>query len=368
MTPRFELFRQPQIRVGNLQDIMNILVIGGTGFISTRVVYKLLEAGYHVTALNRGTSRNRLPEHENLTFVMGDRNKEHSLRNVASQQTFDAVYDMVAYLPEESELAIRVFRGKIGRFIHCSTISVYMVSYEVQCPITEDQDKGALMQPFPRNPFGMEYGINKRKCEDILWNAHHDEQFPVSMLRPTYVCGPHDPVKRDFFWIERILDGKPLLAPGSGDFAFQHVYVEDVAQAFVDLLKYPDSVGQAYNVAGEEIFSLNDYLKTLCRMLDRNPEIIHVDQQVFDAQSFSMSPGEDVFPFNSRRTAVFSLDKIKRHLQYRPTPFLEWMPLTIDWYQKQYDGHSAGYTRREEEIQFANCWLKIRREIAKGLQ
>ena len=26
------------------------------------------------------------------------------------------------------------------------------------------------------------------------------------MLRPTFVCGPNDPAKRDFFWIERILD------------------------------------------------------------------------------------------------------------------------------------------------------------------
>lgn len=342
---------------------MRILVVGGTGFISTRLVGKLLETGHEVTVFNRGLSSNRLPESDRLAFVAGDRAKESDLVKTVAGHTFDAVFDMVAYLPAESELAVRVFRGKVGRFIHCSTVSVYMVSNEVQCPITEEQDRGPPMKFFPRNPFGMQYGIGKRKCEDILWQAHHERDFPVSMLRPTYVCGPHDPSKRDFFWIERILDGGPLLVPGSGDCAFQHVFVDDVASAFSAVLEHPDGIGQAYNVASEEIFSLNDYLRSLGSLLNHDPELVHVDQEVFDAQSFSTSPHGDVFPFNTRRTAIFSLDKIKRDLGFRSTPFRQWMPETIDWYLNACGGHSTGYERRAEEIAFARKWLEAREKL-----
>jgi nucleoside-diphosphate-sugar epimerase len=59
------------------------------------------------------------------------------------------------------------------------------------------------------------------------------------MLRPTYVCGPNDPMRRDYFWIQRLLDRKPVLVPGSGDHAFHPVYAGDVARAFVALTDSP---------------------------------------------------------------------------------------------------------------------------------
>lgn len=342
---------------------MNILVIGGTGFLSNRTVIKLLALGHQVTIFTRGKSRKFLPESPHLDFVVGDRRNEDDLRrSLGSNKSFDVVYDFVAYHPEESEMAINVFEGRVGRFIHCSTISVYMVSDDVRCPITEDQDRLPLMSYWDRNPFGMDYGIQKRACEDVLWSAHRDQRFPVSMLRPTFICGPDDPAKRDFFWIERILDGKPLLIPGSGDFAFQSVYLDDVAQAFVDLLDYNASIGQAYNVVGEEIFSLNDYLRSLCRLLKHTPEFIHVDQEIFDELPFSRCPDGDVFPFNTRRTTIFSLDKIKRDLKYRSTPFDKWMGATIDWYLKKYPGHSFGYERRSDELHFIQQWEIMHRK------
>jgi nucleoside-diphosphate-sugar epimerase len=263
---------------------------------------------------------------------------------------FDVVYDMIAYAPAQSEEAARIFRGRVGRFVHCSTISVYMVAESVQSPITEDQDRRPLMPFFPRNPFGMDYGIMKRECERVLWDAHDERLFPVSMLRPTFVSGPGDPAARDWFWVERILDGGPLLVPGSGDVVFQQVFLDDVAAMFAELPLRPSTAGKAYNVAGEEIFSLNDYLRVLCDLLGRPPAtLVHIDQKSFDGLDFSVSPEGDVFPFNVRRTAVFSLDRIKREMGYEPTPFNTYMRQTIDWWKQK--GHSHGYTRRPDEIE-----------------
>ncbi|HAL55803.1 MAG TPA: hypothetical protein DCP63_04820 [Bacteroidetes bacterium] len=342
---------------------MKVLVIGGTGFISSRVVRRLLDAHHLVTVLTRGLSPYPINHHPGLTTLVADRHHESALRDALGNRTFDAVYDMVAYRGEEARSAVKIFRGRVGRFIHCSTISVYMISHDVQPPVTEDQDHGAVMEFFPRNPFGMTYGIDKRECERVLWDAHDEKTFPVSMLRPAYVCGPGDPSKRDYFWIERILDGGPLLVPGSGDCVFQSVYIEDVAWAFVRLLETPLSIGQAYNVAGKEIFSLKDYLFTLGHLLGRKPEVVHIDQEVFDALPFSLSPNGDVFTFNSRRTAIVSLEKITQDLNFRPTPFLEWMPRTVDWFVNEQSGHSVGYERRGEELEFIRRWREERRSL-----
>lgn len=332
---------------------LRVLVIGGTGFISSRLVDKLLELNYNVSIFNRGISKTVQSITDRVTFLQGDRDRLSDLEEIAKANQYDIIYDMIAYRPEQSKIAARVFKGRVSRFIHCSTVSVYMVSDDIECPITEDQMDRSLMTYWDRNPFGMEYGIQKRECEEVLWSFHDKEKFPLTILRPTYVSGPGDPAKRDFFWIERLLDGKPLLVPGSGDFAFQQVYIDDVAQAFVDLLSYPETKGEAYNLVSEDIFSLNEYLGALGQLLGKNPEIIHIDQDKFDQLPISYHTKGDVFPFNTRRTAIFSLDKIKRDLKYESTPFHEWMPETIDWFTNKQSSHSTGYENRAEEFKYS---------------
>ena len=73
----------------------------------------------------------------------------------------------------------------------------------------------------------------------------------------------------------------------------------------------------------------------------------------------SARPYGDVFPFNTRRDAVFSLEKIMRHTGYRSTPFETWMRKTIEWWKKTPHAHSNGYDRRREELEVAQS---IKRE------
>jgi nucleoside-diphosphate-sugar epimerase len=333
---------------------MKILIIGGTGFISSRIAEKLLWKGHKVTLLNRGKAKTKLSENKNLSFVYTDRNDKRTLLELVSEQKFDIVYDMIAYDENDSQIAVDVFKNKIGRFIHCSTISVYMLQKDVRIPVIEDQINLELMREFKRSPFGWDYGINKIKSENVLWKNHNEKSFPVSMLRPTYVSGPKDPARRDWFWIERILDGKPVLVPGDGNFRFQQVFIEDAAEAFCKVIETDKSIGEAYNVAGEETFTLNEYIDRLMKLLNRSVEIYRIDQQEFDNLEISYSSEGDVFTFNTRRDAVFSLKKIKEHLGYITTSFNDYMKITIDWFVNEHKRHSAGYSKRDEEVEIIN--------------
>ena len=337
---------------------MHVLILGGTGFISTPLVQMLLDAGHRLTIVTRGRTAANFANAERLHRVSGDRTSAASLRSAVQGQSFDAAVDMIAYTAEDSRIAVDVLQGRVGRFIHCSTVSVYMVSDEITCPIREDHACRPAMKHWPRNPFGMDYGINKRKCEEVLWDAHSDA-FPVTVMRPTFVSGPADPAIRDYFWIQRILDGDPLLVPGSGDHAFQQIYVDDVARAFAEVLGNERTVGTAYNVVGDDIYSLNDYLRRLAALLGREIELVHLQQDVFDRLPISASPRGDVFPFNTRRTSVFSIDKIRAATGFESTGFEDWMRPTINWYLNQYEGDSVGYENREAE-------LNLIRQIKKG--
>jgi nucleoside-diphosphate-sugar epimerase len=119
---------------------MKILIIGGTGFISSSMTRKLLERGHEVTHFNRGKSGSKKADHPELHYIQGDRDNRDDLRMAAMSDTYDVVFDMVAYEPEQSQMAVELFKDNTERFVHCSTISVYMVSDELTIPITEDQD------------------------------------------------------------------------------------------------------------------------------------------------------------------------------------------------------------------------------------
>jgi nucleoside-diphosphate-sugar epimerase len=342
---------------------MNLLVIGGTGFISSRLVSMLADAGHDVTVVTRGVSGRATPD--GVRSIRADRHDVRAIGRAIGGGTFDAVYDMIAYTPDESMAALSLFADRTPRLVHCSTISVYMVSNEARCPVTEDQDRLPLMEHWPDNPFGMDYGIHKRACEDVLWAAHDRGDVQVTMLRPTFVGGPGDPMRRDWFWIQRILDGGPLLVPGSGDHAFQQVFVDDVARAFARVLDVPESRGRAYNVASEDIQSLREYLHRLAAQLDRKVEIVPVDQDAFYRLPLSRVSGADTFPFNIRRTAVFDLSRIRSELGWRSTPFEEWMAPTVDWFTKA-DRPSVGYANRDAEIRIARAWSARLREAVSG--
>jgi hypothetical protein len=77
---------------------------------------------------------------------------------------------------------------------------------------------------------------------------------------------------------------------------------------------------------------------------------VHIDQKIFDGLSLSTSPEGDVFPFNVQRTAVFNTDRIRRDLDYHPTPFHDYMRTTIEWCAARDRGPSNGYARRAEEL------------------
>lgn len=347
---------------------MKILMIGGTGFISSTIVKRILDENYELTILTRGYSEIKLFKKEKVTIVKGDRHDKEFLKKLALENQFDVVYDMIAYTASESQMIVEVFGNKVSRLIHASTVSVYMVSDKPTNPITEDQDKLPLMNYWERNPFGMQYGIDKRKCEDVLWEAHNSGKFAVSMIRAPFVCGSYDPLQRDYFWIQRILDGKPLLIPGSGDYAFQNVFVEDLSKAFIDLLKNDVTIGNAYNIASEEIYSLNDYLDLLCELLGKTPERIYVDLDVFEKLSFSKSSEGDAFPYNTYRTAIFSIENAKMDLNFTPTPFNVWMPKVIDFHLNILKQSSVGYLYRVKELDFIDKWKQAKLNFKKSFE
>src|ERR1051326_5682434 len=124
---------------------MRVLVIGGSGNISREIVRSLVERGHAVTVFNRGKHADPQPEGANV--VEGDRRDRAAFEATVGSLPLDAVIDMISYSPDDAASALRAFAGRIGHFIHCSTVMTY--GPPVPQPICdEDSPLGA------RTPYG----------------------------------------------------------------------------------------------------------------------------------------------------------------------------------------------------------------------
>jgi 2'-hydroxyisoflavone reductase len=79
---------------------------------------------------------------------------------------------------------------------------------------------------------GETYGPLKVACELAARNRYGDA---LTIIRPTYVLGPHDPTGRFTWWVARASRGGPMLAPGPADAPFQHVDARDMGIWVVSL-------------------------------------------------------------------------------------------------------------------------------------
>ena len=301
---------------------MHVLFIGGTGLISTAIARQLIEVGHRVTCYNRGRSESRLPA-GSYDVIHGDRKDTAGFEAIFADKTYDVVVDMVAFHPDDTASAIRAFKGRCGQFIHCSTVCVYS-GPPVTIPTPETE-------PF-HSPGG--YGQNKAKCEQLLMQIFADEQFPVTIMRPSHSYGEGGSLIRPFgpaeTHITRIRAGMPLIVPGDGTNLWAACHVDDVARGFIGVMDNPKSLGQAYNICGDEYMTWNSYHEQIADVVGGAYDPVYIPTDILVQVAPHYSGGtKDIFAWPS----IFDNGKIKRDTSYdgQNVSWREGVRRTVAW-------------------------------------
>ena len=119
---------------------MRILIIGGTRFVGRHLVEAALARSHEVTLFNRGKSNPDLfPQVET---IIGDRAKD---LDKLKGRVWEAVIDVVGYLPRLVRLSAESLEATIGRYVFISTISVYenfrKIGIDESDPVAKIQDE-----------------------------------------------------------------------------------------------------------------------------------------------------------------------------------------------------------------------------------
>lgn len=214
-----------ETRVLDTGEPLNILILGGTGFIGPHMVGEALRRGHTVELFNRGRTNDDL--FPDLVTHVGDRNNG---LDALEGGRWDVVIDNSGYVPRHVADSARLLKSAASHYIFISSISVYA---DFGAPMPEDAPVATLEDETVEEVTNETYGALKALCEQRAAAEFGEDRLAV--LRPTYICGPLDRTDRYTYWPVRTMRGGEMLWPGTPDDIIQIIDVRDLAAFTIDV-------------------------------------------------------------------------------------------------------------------------------------
>ena len=224
----------------------NILVIGGSGFVGSAIVRKLAAGGRRVIVPTRRRERAKhlilLPT---VDVVESDIHDDAALAGLVAGK--DAVINLVGILHGDQGQPY----GKRFRSAHV----------DLPRRIAAASAAAAVPRLLHMSALGVSadapsmYLRSKAAGEAALREAAGTAA--VTVFRPSVIFGRDDRFLNLFARMQEFL---PLIALGRPDARLQPVHVEDVADAFVNVLDNQATYGKTYDLAGPKAYTLRDII------------------------------------------------------------------------------------------------------------
>lgn len=248
---------------------MRILIIGGTGVLSTDIVKECLLHGDTVYVINRG--HNQTAEEARYHQITCDIRDTPSVTKKIGNLRFDVVADFLSYNSSQLNNTYRIFAPRCKQFVFISSCCVFRRSSE-DGVICEESYK-------PNKVFS--YGYDKYLCEQKLQELSKDFECKYTIVRPYITYGdtrvPFGLSPRErYHWtiVGRILADKPFFIWDEGENMCTLLHTIDFAKIFYLLLLNPKAYNQDVNLTGSKACKWIDVLKTLYHLLGKEEKHI----------------------------------------------------------------------------------------------
>jgi len=243
-------------------------VIGGSGFIGTRLVSSLsLDARNNVSILDKVTSFT-YPHLSSMVDVRSvqdlcDLIKDDSfIINLAAEHR-DDIRPLTLYrevnVDGAANICIAARKRNVKKIIFTSSVAVYGFA-----PVGADENQNI-------NPFN-EYGRTKYEAELIFrkWQEEKPSERSLVIIRPTVVFGEQN--RGNVYNLLRQISSGKFIMVGNGENRKSMVYVENVA-AFIEFsLKFGPGV-HTFNCVDKPDFTMNQLVSTVRRSLGKSEAI-----------------------------------------------------------------------------------------------
>ncbi len=293
------------------------LVIGGTGPTGIPIVRGLVERGFAVTILHRGTHE-RAETPRSVAHLHHDPYDAVSLAAGLDTGSWDVVVAMYGRLRRIAELT----SGRVGRFVSVGGVPAYR----------------GWMNPWLHDPAGLpvpvaeaaatvglpeedEKGYRIARTEEQVF-AHHPG---AAHFRYPYVYGPHQLVPREWLVVRRILDGRSrMVVADDGLTLHHHGYTDNLAHAVLLAVEHPEVAG-LFNAGDEEVLTVRQVIEVIATALGHRLELVSMPYDL-------AIPARPLLTQPLPTHRVLDLGRLRGELGYRDViPAREAVATTARW-------------------------------------
>lgn len=253
---------------------MNIVVTGGSGFIGSHIVDKLIDSNHRVTVLDI-----RPPHRKDVTFIKMDLlyldSLINSFRNTELVFHLAAVSDVNNVIKNPTNaIKVNVFGTKnvleaarinsLKRIILASTVWVYGGSKGLK--VNEES-------PVNTCGNGCLYTSTKIKAEQLCQYYYQRYSLPFTILRYGIPYGPRAREELAIsMFVKKALAGEPIIIFGDGNQFRNFLYVEDLAIGNILAMKEV-AKNKIYNLDGNEKVTIKETIEIIRYILGKDIEI-----------------------------------------------------------------------------------------------
>lgn len=331
------------------------LVTGATGLLGSHIVEQLVRRSQPVRALVRANSDTNWLKGRPVELIEGDITDPVSLENAC--RGVECVYHAAAQVGDwgawkqfvrvtidgTANMLAAALAAGVKRFVHISSISTY----------GQVDGNGLVLDetaPLGQNVHHWSYYTrSKIAAEELVWQAYHHHDLPVTVIRPSWLYGPRDRVTIGRI-VEMVRTGKAKIL-GAGDNRMNLVYAGNVAEACILAGDSPDAVGQAYNCSSDGTITQREYFDALAAALGVPRVTRRVPFRVAYGVGFVLECIGHLLrakkpPMVTRyavwlmgRRCFFETAKIREQLGWQPSvSYEEGLPMTVQWYLQEIEG------------------------------
>jgi dTDP-glucose 4,6-dehydratase len=309
-----------------------IFLTGGSGFIGTKIVERLIKDNEIVVydTLQRNSLKNtNMIGHPNLNLIKGDvldfEKLKESIKgseiiiHLAAIAGIDTVIKSptktmnVNYIGTSNVLRATNELKNIYRFIDFSTSEVYG-SYAYKRDESNVTTMGAVGEA------RWTYSISKLAAEHLTHSYHKEFGLPTISIRPFNIYGPGQIGEGAIHnFIKRAINNEDVQIHGDGDQIRSWCYVDDIVDGIILCLENEKAIGQVFNIGNPRstvtILSLAEKIKSIA---ESSSEIVFVPKNYVDVE-----------------LRIPDIKKSKELLGYSPKIDLnDGLTRTIEWYRE----------------------------------